>query len=147
MSDGRIKLDASGQKIYQPDGATLAAFLVDRAPVSIIRGPIGSGTSSASCMRMFLHACEADPWSDGIRRTRWGVIRNTFPQLSSTTLRTWLFWFPEELYGRVVRSKPMVHVVRVGDVEMEVFFAALDDEDSISNLRSLEVTGFWFNEL
>ena len=41
----------------------------------------------------------------------------------------------------------MLHEVRVGDIELDVYFLALDDENDIRKLRSLELTGVWFNEL
>jgi hypothetical protein len=35
---------------------------------------------------------------------------------------------------------------KVGDVESEIMFRALDDADDVANLNSLELTGAWFNE-
>jgi hypothetical protein len=35
---------------------------------------------------------------------------------------------------------------KLGDVEAEVMFRALDDADDVANLNSLELTGAWFNE-
>lgn len=146
MSDG-IRLDPQGRKIFEPDGVTLTAFLMDRSPVSIIRGAIGSGTSSACCMKLWQMACEQKAGLDGMRRTRFCIIRNSYPELETTTVKTWLFWFEERIYGELRRSKPMLHHIRVGNVDMEVVFLALDDEDAIRKLRSLELTGVWFNEL
>ena len=143
-----IPIDAHGRKIYAPDGAVLTAYLRDRSHVSIIRGPIGSGSSSGSIMKMYAISLEQRPNPiDGIRRTRWGVVRNTFPELRGTTIKTWLDWFPENLYGRFYWDRPYRHVIRLGDVEMEVFFLALDSPDDVQKLRSLEVTGWWFNEM
>ena len=137
-----------GQRVYMPDGMELGRFLLDRSHVSIIRGPIGSGTSSCCCMKIYSIGLEQwpDP-SDGKRRTRWGVVRNTYPELINTTLKTWLDWFPEEQYGRLVRSRPLCHEIRIGDLEMDVYFSALDDETDIAKVRSLEMTGWWFNEV
>jgi hypothetical protein len=143
----QIQLDEHGRKIYEPDGVVLGAYLLDRSPVSIIRGPIGSGTSSGSMMKMFQISCEQAPGPDGVRRTRWLVVRDTYPALETTTIKTWLFWFPENLYGKMIRSRPLFHHVRVGDVDMEVYFLALDDEDAIGKLRSFEITGAFFNEV
>src|ERR1700751_3262017 len=96
-----IPRDAQGRRIYAPDGQVLANFLRDRSHVSIIRGSIGSGTSSASMMKLYSIAMEQWPNpSTGLRHTRWGVVRNTYPDLKNTTVKTWLDWFPEELYGR-----------------------------------------------
>lgn len=143
----QIQLDEHGRKIYEPDGVFLGAYLLDRSPVSIIRGPIGSGTSSASMMKMFQISCEQAAGRDGVRRSRWLVVRDSYPALETTTIKTWLNWFPENLYGKMIRTKPYYHHVRVGDVDMEVYFLALDDEDAIGKLRSFEITGAFFNEL
>jgi hypothetical protein len=143
----RIDLDEAGRRIYEPDGRVLAEYLVDRKPVSIIRGPIGSGTSSASCYKIAMLAAEQTPGIDGIRRSRWAVVRNSYPDLKNTTVKTWLDWFPEELYGRFNWGRPMEHVLRWADVELQMIFLALDDENDVRKLRSLELTGVWYNEV
>jgi len=144
----KIETDAkTGQKIYRPAGRVLAHFLADESHVSLIRGPIGSGTSAACCMKIFKLAMAQHPGPDGVRRTRWVVVRNTFPDLRGTTVKTWLDWFPEDVYGRFYWDRPFRHIVKIADVEMEVWFIALDSPDDVRKMRSLEVTGFWFNEL
>lgn len=142
-----IERDASGRKIYEPDGDVLCDFLEDRSHVSIIRGSIGSGTSTACLMKIWAISCEQRHNADGVRKTRWAVCRNTFPDLKNTTVKTWLDWFPENMYGRFYWDRPYRHVIRLGDVEMEIIFLALDSEDDIRKLRSFEFTGIWFNEL
>lgn len=141
-----LQRSAQGQIIYRPDGVVLRAFLRDRSHVSIIRGPIGSGKSGASCLKIWSLACEQQKGPDGIRRSRWGIVRNTYPDLINTTVKTWLDWFPEERYGTLTRSRPLRQVIRIADVELEVLFFALDSEDDVAKMRSLEVTGWWFNE-
>ena len=147
MDQPTFRRAEDGRRVYEPDGKFLAHFMWDRSPVAIIRGPIGSGTSSACCQRIWQHACEQRKGVDGVRRSKWAIIRNTFSELRTTTLQTWLFWFPEEVYGSVIREKPYRHLIRVGEVELDVWFHALDTPEDVSKLRSLEVTGVWFNEL
>jgi hypothetical protein len=142
-----IQLDAQGRKIYRPDGEVLRQYLRCRKHVSIIRGSIGSGTSTACIMKMWMISCEQRPNPDGVRKTRWAVCRNTFPDLKNTTVKTWLDWFPEDMYGRFYWDRPFKHIIRIGDVDMEIIFLALDSEDDIRKLRSFEFTGIWFNEL
>lgn len=86
------------------------------------------------------------PGVDGVRRTRWIVARNTQPQLETTTIKTWLDWFPEEVFGKMSRKPPFTHTLRVGDIECEVIFLALDKPEDVKKLLSFEVTGVWFNE-
>lgn len=143
-----VPRDGSGRKIYAPDGQVLADYIRDRSHVSIIRGSIGSGTSSASMMKLYSIAMEQRPNPDtGLRHTRWGVVRNTYPDLKNTTVKTWLDWFPENPYGRFYWDRPFRHMIRVGDMLLEVHFFALDSADDIRKMRSLEVTGWLFNEL
>lgn len=131
---------------YHPPGPVAAAFIADQAKLSVIQGPVGSGKSGAACIKIFRHAAEQKADPDGWRRTRWLVVRNSFQQLRDTTTRTWLDWFPAEQFGQFKETAPYRHLVRTGDVEMEVIFLALDKPEDEAKLRSLEVTGVWFNE-
>lgn len=142
-----IERDEHGRVIYEPDGTTLGDFMRSDARVRIIRGPIRSGTSSMCCQEIWRRACEQAPGPDGARRTRWAVVRNTYPDLQQSTVKTWLAWFPEKEFGRFIWSKPMVHTMRKGEVHCEVVFIALDKPEDVSKLRSTEWTGIWFNEL
>ena len=111
-----------------------------------IRGPVGSGKSVGSAVEVFRRALMQQPNDKGIRRSRWGVIRNTGPQLKTTTIKTWLDWFPEEDYGPFRWGVPFTHHIMVGDIDLEVIFLALDSEEDIRKLLSLELTGIWLNE-
>lgn len=138
---------ADGKLIYEPDGDTLVRFLLERQRVSIIRGPVGSGKSKAANLKVWAISAEQKPGPDGIRRTRWGVIRNTYPELRQTTIRTWLDTFPEEVYGPMRWSVPFAQTIRYADMVMEVDFLALDKPEDVKKLRSGEYTGFYVNEL
>ena len=131
---------------YKPDGNILRSFMRNNSFIRCIRGPVGSGTSSACCVEIFRRASEQEPGPDGIRRTRWGIIRNTNPQLKTTTIKTWLDWFPARLFGKFKWEVPYNHVIRMGSVEAEVIFLALDRPDDVDKLLSFEFTGIWINE-
>lgn len=111
-----------------------------------LMGPIGSGKSVACCIEMFKKSREQAPSPDGKRKTRWLVVRNTLPQLETTTIKTWLDWFPQKEFGRISGKPPYTQVIRYGDVEMEVIFIALDKPEDVKKLLSFECTGIWFNE-
>ena len=85
-----------GSLNYKPDGNVLKEFLKDDTFFRGIRGPVGSGKSVACCIEIIKRAINQKPSDDGIRKTRWAVIRNTNPQLKTTTIKTWLDWFPED---------------------------------------------------
>ena len=131
---------------YKPDGAMLRAYMRDDSFVRGIRGPVGSGKSVGSAVDLFGKACTQTPNEKGIRRTRWAIIRNTGPQLKTTTIKTWLDWFPEEDYGEFRWGVPFTHHIKVGDVDMENIFLAMDSEEDVRKLLSLELTGVWINE-
>jgi len=124
----------------------MAAFHASPAFIRGVLGPIGSGKSVGCCIEVFSAACEQEPGRDGIRRTRWVIVRNTYPELKSTTIKTWLDWFPEEHFGPMSWDVPITHHIRFGDVDCEVLFLALDRPEHVKKLLSLEVTGGWINE-
>jgi hypothetical protein len=132
---------------FKPDGKVLKAFMRSMAPVKLIQGPIGSGKSLACAMHIWGSAIRQKPQADGKIRSRYHVFRETYGRLEDTTLKTWLNWFPEEQFGRFYRSKPYVHEIRIGPIECDVHFVALEGEDEASYFRSLETTGCWFNEV
>lgn len=132
---------------YTADGAVLRQFLASEAFVTGIRGPVGSGKSvGCACGKVFRHAVQQRKSPDGIRRSRWAVIRNTQPELKTTTIKTWLDWFPEDQFGKFNWAPPFTHRIRKGEIDMEVIFIALDKPEDVKKLLSLELTGGWINE-
>lgn len=134
---------------YNPS-PTLAKFHASNALVRGIRGPIGSGKSVGCCWEIWSRAQEQRAHK-GVRRSRWVATRNTYGELTTTTLRTWLDWFPEERFGKVVYGAPIEHkLVWTADdgtkVELEMWFLALDRPEHVKKLLSLEITGAWMNE-
>ncbi|MDO8596408.1 MAG: hypothetical protein Q7R45_07275 [Sulfuricaulis sp.] len=134
-------------KIFKPDGETLCAFMLSKAPVKIIQGPIGSGKSLACAMSIWGKALEQVKQADGKRRCRAHVFRDTYGKLKDTTIKTWLDWFPEDEFGKFLAAPPIRHEIRLGDVELDVHFVALEDAWAADYFRSLETTICWFNEV
>lgn len=137
---------------YVPEGSVLRAFFNSRSPVQVIQGPVGSGTSTCCCHKLWRLAMEQRPNAEGVRRTRWLIVRNTYNDLQETTVKTWLDWFPENVFGDFKRTRPMMHHIRMDlpdrtRVDAEFIFLALDVEDDVSRLMSMEPTGVWFNEI
>ncbi len=131
---------------YKPDGDVLKNFMKDESFFRGIRGPVGSGKSVGCCVEVFRRALEQKPNEDGIRKSRWAIIRNTNPQLRTTTIKTWLDWFPESDWGNFKWSVPYTHHITVNDLDLEVIFLALDRPEDVKKLLSLELTGIWVNE-
>jgi hypothetical protein len=136
---------------YKPPGPIAGAFMKSDAFVRGIRGPVGSGKSTACCAEIMRRSCEQAPNKSGVRRSRWAVVRNTNPELKTTTIKTWLDLFPEDVWGDFCWSVPYNHNLNFmlpdgSQVELEVLFLALDRPEDVKKLLSLELTGVWGNE-
>lgn len=131
--------------VYKPPGPVAKRFMQSNARVRGIRGPWGSGKSTVCAIELLRRAQMQKPGPDGIRHTRWAVIRNTYPELKMTTIKTWHDWIPKDL-GHWVDTGPPRHFIKIGDVDMEVYFIALDNPGDVKKLFSLELTGAWINE-
>lgn len=130
---------------YKPTGPVSDAFFWDDSFVGGIRGPIGSGKSTACAFRPFRHLMESEPDHRGLRRARWGIIRNTYPELKTTTIKTWHQWFPKEI-GKWQEEGPPTHWIKSSGLDLEVMFLAMDRPEDVRKLLSLELTGAWINE-
>lgn len=108
-------------------------------------GPRASGKSHGMCWEIFYRSLRQRKSPNGKRYFRAVVVRNTYPELRDTTLKTWLHLFKEEYFGRF-NHHDMAHRIKYGDVDLEVLFRALDTPDDIKKLLSLEVTMAWVNE-
>lgn len=140
--------DDPRQKFVVEGGTKVAEFLTSIAPVCIIEGPLGSGKTKALCAKpMILAQQQAPSPVDGIRRTRFAMVRNTTPDLKRTTIRSWLELYPEHVYGKLRLGAPMGHDIRFGDVWMQVDFIGLDKDDDVRKLRSGEYTAIFFDEI
>jgi hypothetical protein len=71
---------------------------------------------------------------EGPRPTRFVVLRNTQPELKTTTIKSSLNWFPEALWGKFSWQPPFTHLVGAGDIDCDVIFLALDNEDDVKKL-------------
>ncbi len=116
----------------------------------VILGPFGSGKSVTCCVEIMRRAREQAPSPDKVRRTRWAVVRNTYPDLKNTTVKTWRDWWGDD-FGPFSRIAPFVHHMKFPlddgtHVDCEVIFLALDDEADAKKFLSLELTGIYFNE-
>lgn len=130
---------------YDPPGPIVKAFLEDSSFFRGILGPVGSGKSSACVLEILRRSFAQAPSPDGVRRTRWAIIRNTYGELRTSTLKTWHQWCPAS-FGRVNMDSPFIHRVVQPGFDMEVVFLALDRADDQRKLLSLELTGAWTNE-
>ena len=120
-------------------------FMESDAKMRVLMGPVGSGKSVTCSFEVVRRASLQKPNANGIRRTRAAVVRETARQLQDTTIKTFLDWFPPGVCGQYMRTTK-TYFFKVGEVECEIMFRALDDADDVANLNSLELSFAWFNE-
>jgi hypothetical protein len=129
------------------------AFLNDKRMITGIMGPVGSAKTTKCVAKMIKSALWQAPGPDGIYRAKWGVVRDTYPQLKKTVLATWHRWFPKAL-GQWNGEAPYEHTIRLlvinGGrkcwIELTVIFAAIGENKAEDVMRGWELTGIWLNE-
>lgn len=151
MPKKQAKLTAESATIrpYKPE-PTATEFHRSNADVRGILGPVGSGKTVACCIEAFSRILEMPPCKDGVRRSRWAFIRNTYPELISTTMNTWKDWVPDHLC-HISMSAPITGRLRFDledgtSVDAEILFIAIDRPEEAAKLKSLELTGAFLNE-
>jgi len=149
INDYQIDFLLSGKK-YIPSPTGLLLHQSNNI-LTTVKGPYGSGKTTMCIMDILLKTCAMQEWFKGRRKARWCVVRNTTPELASTTLKSWDYWY-EGLGNIAHRSKPLLTREYEfndgkGVIELEVIFLPLDREDDLRKVKSLEVTGVYFNEL
>jgi len=130
---------------------TFAKVHVSDAKYLFIRGSVGSGKSSGCILHCFLNAMEQPPGLDGVRRSKYAVLRASYPNLKSTTIDSWINdWFGpliDIVYDIPIRGIiEMDHPDGKTKIEMKLVFLALDREEDVNKLQSLQLTGAHLNE-
>lgn len=101
-------------------------------------------------MEVLRRAAAQQPDAHKVRKSRWAIIRNSYPELKSTTIKTWEMWVPPEVapvvYGAPITCNFKQNMADGTRVELEVIFLALDRPEDINKLLSLELTGAYINE-
>lgn len=133
---------------YNPSGKIVDEFHHDHTFIRGIMGPVGSSKTSACILELFLRGCEQKVTRGNRRESRWVVTRNTFPELKSTTIKSFQSWFPTV---PIKWDSPITATVDfyLGDktrVVQEWIFLAIERPEDVGKIRGLEVTGGWLNE-
>lgn len=125
----------------------------DRVEVRCVRGPVGSGkTAGVGVWDAYIQAHLAEPCKDGVRRTRFVIIRNSYPDLVSTSIKSLTTFFSTDLgYPRVVYGSPIRWEHRweypdQPDVDLQIWFLSLDKPNDVRKLRGLETTFICMSE-
>jgi hypothetical protein len=145
------------QYILKPQGKVLQEFSDCRARNSFIMGPLGSGKTVETALKIFDLMCEQAPVKSktnknhNVRLSRWIAARNTYSELFSTTIKDWL-----EIHGdlgifKQGSKEPPTHrlIFNLDDgtsVNAEIMFIAFDRPDHVKKARGIQATGIWLNE-
>jgi hypothetical protein len=122
------------------------------APIKMIMGPFGSGKSTICAMDILYNAMAQPVAPDGTRYSRWGVIRASYPNLSSTTKRTILEVMPPGTGTITGSGAPLRGTFRFTlasdgtDVQVEFELWSSLTGDDAEKFKSSNWTGAWFNE-
>jgi hypothetical protein len=147
-AQGRLP-DLSGETAFP--GPISEAFYWSNADVHGIQGPVGSGKTT-TVMKSRLRRAIQMPRStkDGVRRYKVLFIRETYRQLWSTTIPSYLETFPKDLgEWSGGRGDPVTHRIRFEDahgaIEFTAEFMAFGD-NIISSMRGVQTTDIVLNE-
>ena len=134
-------------KLVYNAAPTLSRFHKSQAMVRFVVGPVGSGKSHSMIMEMLKKSVEQRPY-EGIRKTRWVIIRNTRDQLRSTTLKDIQALLDPIINYKVYESTVYVHVDLPDGtrVESEWLLMPLETPDDQRRLLSTQLTGAFVEE-
>lgn len=120
-------------------------------PIKLVTGPFGSGKSCMVINDLLFYAYAQAPAPDGVRYTRIGVVRSSYPELASTTRNSILEVMPDE-YGSIkMAGAPITGLYRIplpdGTIaQLEWVLLALESPEDIKKLRSTNWSYAWVNE-
>lgn len=130
------------------------AYIMAADRVGVIAGPQGSGKTVASIKKALVEAQRIRPGADGVRRYKLGVWRQKYDNLWKATIPSYWKILPKDLSGSSwtgASPRAAKHVVRFedrwGPVETTVDFMAFGDVADPEDLRGLEFTDVWLNEI
>jgi hypothetical protein len=122
---------------------TCAAFMKSAAFGRLIAGPIGSGKTTACIFELFRRACEQAAAPDGLRYTRFAILRQTLSQLKQTVLKDITDWLKGMCHFKVSENTIFI---TIGDVRSEWIMIPLEDVEDQRRLLSMQLTGAWVSE-
>lgn len=122
---------------------TVAAFMRSNAFGRLIAGPVGSGKTLGIIFELLRRACEQEPGEDGLRYTRFAIVRQTLKQLRDTVLKDILQWLGDIAYFKV--SDGTIYI-EAGDVRSEWMLIPLENLEDQQRLLSSQLSGAWMSE-
>ena len=132
-------------------GPTITRFMRSRKRIRVIIGPLGSAKTVSTVHHMLQLMTEQKVDANGKRRFRVPIIRNTFPDLETTTIPDFREVFTDEMGDFKMSSPPTMKVdfqLPDGTIcQGDVFFLALDRDEDVRKLRGTQFSWGWVNEI
>jgi hypothetical protein len=139
---------------WLPPGPVAQGFMFAKKRVQIINGPVGSGKTTACCMKSILYASRqrTSNQDNKTRKTKVCIVRDTYRQLWKTTLPSWWKRIPKEA-GEFQGSTdgPATHRIQfeledrtICDLQMD--FIAIGENNVEDVMRGYEPTLWYLNE-
>lgn len=119
--------------------------------VKFLVGPYGSGKSTACAVDLLWNACAQPPAPDGVRYSRIGIIRGTYPELSLTTRKTVMEVFPDTCGSITSVGAPLrgFYDIPLSDgtrANIELTLVSMRAAEDEIKIRSANWTFAWINE-
>lgn len=129
--------------------ATLARFHQSEKFFRCVVGPIASGKTSAGIMECFRRTVSQEPNADGVRPTRFAIVRNTAASLRQTTLPDILSYLAPLAMHRVADGMVRFDFALADGtrVRSDWLLVPLEEAKDVRRLLSLQLTGIFFEEL
>ena len=145
-----VEGDTTKKYDYIISGPTAKAFHASSAAIKLLRGPVGSGKTTAAVRAVFAKMCQTPPNDKGERNSIILVARETLPQLRTTTLPSFIQSAPVGLNGKWSAQNYTMKYrfpLKGTMVNSEVRFQSFPDSRSIvTDLRGAEITAMFLNE-
>ena len=127
---------------YTPP-TTLRNFMLSAAFGRLVAGPVGSGKTHACIIEILRRAGEQSPGQDGLRHTKWAIVRQTLKQIKDTIVPD-----IERLLHGIVAYRVSDSSVRIwfGDVRCTILLIPLENLADQGRLLSSNLTGAWISE-
>jgi hypothetical protein len=134
---------------YTASGPVCEEYVHDSTPVSLIEGPVGSGKTVGTLMKGFIKSVQQKAHL-GVRYSRGMFIRNTYPELKSTVIKSFQDWFPENI-APIKWDAPITATMKfpLSDgtkLDLEIYFMSFDRPDDVGKMKSFETTWVGLSE-
>jgi hypothetical protein len=124
---------------------TIAAFSKSEKFGRLIAGPVGSGKTTGVIVELLRRAIQQQAGDDGLKYTRFAVVRQTLKQLKDTVLKDMDTWLNANGIGEW-KVSDSTYFINFDRVRSEFILLPLEDAADQGRLLSMQLTGAWLSE-